>query len=102
MFHLVAQEQFARVGNRLAAWDKTEIPLQSALNDRVFIDFAAQIICKARAARRAEGLMESGSAQIGINQQYTPVWLTDDGLRQIRCNKRFSFRRDAAGNEQFL
>src|ERR1700676_2495891 len=46
--------------------------------------------------------MESGSPQIGVNQQYATVWLTDDRLSQIRRNERFSFRRDTAGNQQFL
>src|SRR6202166_4481679 len=102
MFHFIAQEQFAGVGNRLTAWNKTEIPIQSVLNNRVFVHFTAQIISKSGAAGRAEGLMESGSSQIRVNQQHAPVWLTDDGLSQIRGNKGFPFRRDTTGNEQFL
>src|ERR1700730_1525012 len=102
MFHLIAQEQFAGIRDRLAAWNKTQISVQSVLNNRVFVDFTAQIIGKSGAGRRAERLMQSGSAQIGINQKYAAIWLTNDGLSKIRCHKGFAFRRDAAGNEQFL
>src|ERR1700722_4650027 len=102
MFHFIAKEQFAGVGNRLTTRNKAKIPFQSILNNRVFVDFTAQIVSKSGAARRSEGLMEPGSAQIRVNQQYPTVWLTDDGLSQIRGNEGFPFRRDAAGDQQFL
>src|ERR1700730_15608599 len=102
MFHFIAQEQFAGVGNRLAAWNKTKISIQSVLNNRVFVDFTAQIVSESGAARRPEGLMEPGSSQIRVNQQYATVWLADDRLSQIRGNEGLPFRRDAASDQQFL
>src|ERR1700731_3529850 len=102
MFHLIPQKQLAGVGNRLAAWNETQIALQSVLNNCVFVNFTAQIVSKPGAARSAERLMEPGSAQISINQKDATVRLTDDGLSQVRCNESFPFRRNAAGNEQFL
>src|ERR1700730_15041826 len=102
MFHLIAQQQFARIGDRLASWNKTQIALQSVLTNRVFVDFAAQIVGESRATGSAEGLVQSGSAQIGVNEQDATVMLTDDGLSQIRCHEGFPFRWDAAGNQQFL
>src|ERR1700730_15534372 len=102
MLHLIAQKQFARVGNRLAAWNKAKIPIHSVLNNRVFIDFTPQILSKSGAARRTEGLMESGGAQIGVNQQDAAIMLTDDRLSQIRRNEGLAFRWNTAGDEQFL
>src|SRR5256884_2101827 len=100
--HSFAKKKFAWIRYLVAARNKAQILVRTALNNRKLIGFPAEIVSQAGGGRRPQGQMKARRSEVSVNQKNATVGLADNRLCEICSDKRLAFCGNTAGNNDAL
>src|SRR5579863_236777 len=100
LFHALFQQQFAWVRDLGPPCDETQVRVLSLLDDTVNIRLSTQIIRKPGRFLCPKRKVQPGGSQVPIDQQYPPLGLPYDRLRQVGGDKSLPLRWHGARYHQ--